>query len=45
MKVYVIYNRAGRPLAYVKASSHCIATKKAVSRYGAGVCVEYTAAE
>lgn len=42
MKTYIVYDREGRALAYIKAGSHNSAEKKAVSRFGEGVSVTYT---
>lgn len=42
MKTYIVYSRSGEQIAIIKAGSHNAAEKKAISRFGEGVSVEYT---
>lgn len=42
MKTYIVYDKTGSEIAYIKAGSHNAAEKKATKKFGDGVSVAYT---
>lgn len=42
MKTFVVYNRNGEEVCYIKARSHNLAEQKAKSKYGPLAMVSYT---